>query len=192
MLPLYPQRLTKMNRYELITIIFTGIVALFTAVVAFATAFQLLAFIQSEKPVVGVTDIHFVNELKPSESPRLIIELKNKGKTTAFVQEFRLYGDGGMTVPENAAPQLTNVKPPILPEDSAHVELDVPIKFSQDYINGINKGEYHIWIVGVVKYSSRFWFGGGKSGFCFYYDPSRGRGVDSFYRCHDPRYEYAD
>lgn len=98
-----------------------------------------------------------------------------------------------MTIPPNPLPQPTNINPPVLPDDSVHVEWDVPQKFPQEYVIGVQKGEYHIWIIGSLKYADRFgWLGGGQVGFCFYYDPSRGRGVDSFYRCHDPRYEYAN
>jgi hypothetical protein len=172
---------------------FTFVIAFFTVVLALTSAFQAWAFIQSERPIIGITDIRLTEELSASKLPRIVTEIKNKGKTTAFVNEFKLYGDGGMTVPPNAIPRLTDVKPPILPDDTAHVELDIPQKFPTEYIDGINKGEYHIWIIGTVKYSDRFgWLGGGETGFCFYYDPSRGRGVDSFYRCHDARYEFAN
>jgi hypothetical protein len=173
---------------------FTFVIAIFTAVLAFTSGFQVWAFIQSEKPIVGITDIRLTDAIKVGQTSRIVIEIKNKGKTTAFVRELRLYGDGGMTVPPNAVPKLTDIKPPILPDDSAHVEWDIPQKFPQEYVDGINtKGDYHIWIVGVVKYTDRFgWLGGGEIGFCFYYDPTRGRGVDSFYRCHDYRYEYAN
>ena len=172
---------------------FTFVIAAFTVVLAFSSLLQLWSFIQSEKPIIGITDIRLTDELKATQNGRLIIEIKNKGKTTAFISEFKLYGDGGMTVPPDAKPQLTDIKPPILPDDTARVEWDIPQKFPQEYINGVTRGEYHIWVVGSVKYSDRFgWLGGGETGFCFYYDPSRGRGADSFYRCHSPKYEYAN
>src|ERR1700738_4060520 len=123
---------------------FTLVIAFFTAILAFTSGFQVWAFIQSEKPIIGITDIRLTDEFKATQNGRLIIEIKNTGKTTAFISEFKLYGDGGMTVPPDAKPQLTDIKPPILPDDTVHVEWDIPQKFPQEYINGVNKGEYHI------------------------------------------------
>ena len=170
----------------------TTVVGLFTVILAAVALFQFWAFVQSERAEVAVSDIRLANELTSASNGRLIIELVNPSKTTARIEEFRLYGDGGMTIPDQAKPQLVpRMRPTVAPGVPIHVEMDIPEKFPPEYIDGVNKGEYHIWVIGSIRYADSFgWLGGGETGFCFYYDPSRGRGVDSFYRCHDPRYEY--
>lgn len=55
---------------------FTLVIAIFTAILAFATSFQVWAFIQSERPIVGVTDIRLGKELNSNEFARIIIEIK--------------------------------------------------------------------------------------------------------------------
>jgi hypothetical protein len=171
---------------------FTFVIAVFTGLLFVTTAVNIWAFIQSERSEIAVSDIRLASELTAGINGRLIIEVVNPSKTTAFVDEFRLYGDGGMTVPDEARPRvMPNMRPTVHPGVPIHIEADIPQKFPPDYVVGVNKGDYHIWVIGSLRWHDHFgWFGGGETGFCFYYDPSRGRGVDSFYRCHDPRYEY--
>jgi hypothetical protein len=171
---------------------FTFVIAVFTALLFIATAVNIWAFIESERSEITVSDIRLNSQLTAETFATLIIEIVNPSKSSAFVDEFRLYIDGGMTVPNEAKPRIMpNMHPTIHPGVPIHNETDIPQKFPADYVNGVNKGEYHIWVIGSLRWHDHFgWFGGGETGFCFYYDPSRGRGVDSFYRCHDPRYEY--
>ncbi len=167
----------------------------FTAVLCVIAAFQGWAFIQSERSSLVISDVRFAKDLVANERPTVIIEIKNTSKSTAFIEDFRSFGGDSPTIPSPEVVRLEpmNMHPPVAPDVPVHIEIDVPTDFPKEIIDLINRGRYHIWIIGSVEYGDRFkWFGGGKTGFCFYYDPSRGRGADSFYRCHDPRYEYAE
>lgn len=173
---------------------FTGTIAIFTALLAAGTIFNVWAFIQSERSEVAVADIRFTDVgISADKFPRTVFEIKNSSKATAYITEFRLAGGDGVAIPDNVIPPSPTqyLYTPVYHDVPAHFEADMPRKFSQEEIDVINKGQHTIWIVGTITYGDRFgWLGGGEIGFCFYYDPSRGRGVDSFYRCHDPRYEY--
>jgi hypothetical protein len=171
---------------------FTAWVSIFTLFLMVSAVFQAWAFVQSERAEIGISDIRFAVPLTDKINGRLVIEIKNPSKTTAFIDSFGMHVDGGETVPDDAKIGIDpKMRPVVSPGIPAHVEMDIPEKIPADYIDRINGGSYHIWVILSLIWSDHFgWFGGGKSGYCFYYDPSRGRGVDSFYRCHDPRYEY--
>jgi len=121
------------------------------------------------------------------------LEIKNTGKTAAFITEFRQLLITDKILSDGLQPRNAGVRGAVSPGEVRHIELDFGKPPDLDSAM-VNNGTLRLWILGSIVYSNRLSFlaGTNKTGFCFFYDPSRGRGSDSFYHCQRPEYEYND
>ena len=69
---------------------FTAWVGVFTACLMILSGLQVLAFIQSERAFAALSTIRFKGDFGAQKELSLAIEVRNSGKSTAFVDEINI------------------------------------------------------------------------------------------------------
>jgi hypothetical protein len=180
-------------------VFWTRAVGVFTMVLALVAVLQCWAFVQSERAflsVVGLSIGGVDGGLPKASEPhtRVVLQVRNGGRNTAFVDRFRLnaaYGPMGPLPQEPVykdEPQF-GVPRPIPGDTTIPVTDGVTKTFTSDEIDGYRTGKGRFALYGYVKYNDAFWlFGSRTTGYCFTYSSIE----DQWASCPEPNYTYAN
>jgi hypothetical protein len=180
---------------------FTGLLALFTAVLAVSTGLQVWAFVQSERASIAPVAAG-IDPVKITTGPIVVyVQIKNSGKDTALIQEsipnykildrlpkFPNYGVVARVSRAILLPGQTLSTGGIAKVDGK------PVMVTEDDVRSINNGEKFLWIYGKVVYRDRFSviFGPQIIGYCFEYNPANDFRLGMFNGCGEENYVYTD
>lgn len=185
---------------------FNFLLVLATICLGFIGTIQVWTFIESERPFVGVPGVHIAgDEFKAAVPLHILADLKNSGKTTAFLTDARMlihWQRPGSVLEHGLTKFLkkSTASGPLLAGDVTEMVFNPttdsgkPIVFDQAAIDTITNGGVLIFIIGYVSYKDEFPIIGRTSttGYCYVYNPhppdSR---VSPFARCGNAEYEYA-
>jgi hypothetical protein len=180
---------------------FTFAVAVFTALLVLVTCVQVLAFIRSERASLVVPTPQFIGGFGANKDLMLLVDIKNGGKSTAFIDDFKLAvkfvapKDSLPTEPEY--PKADEMAPgPILSGavakiyDIIHgVHGEPHLIITPSDVERINSGMLKLYIIGFVAYTDEFTiFGDRQTGFCYRYEPSV---PGNFVNCTECAYTYS-
>jgi hypothetical protein len=182
----------------------TRVVGAFTAVLAVVGGLQTYAFIQSERAFAALAAIRIGgNEVTPQKAVVLMLEIKNSGKSTAFIENASttaVFLKASETLP--AKPQYMptpDVSPgPVLANGIVNVRSDVRgfngeqrLILTEADVIAIKNGAFKFYVIGYVSYIDEFTiFGPRINGFCAFYNPG-GDANTHFDNCGERAYTYS-
>ena len=183
-------------------------VALFTLMLVIVVFLQLYTYTATERAVVTIADIQFKGKNNPTVGQPLtaVIDVKNSGRSTAFITRARFYSRLVFKQPFPSRPEypefakVTNsaVNGPLVAQeidqvffrlDNAHRTTGGP--FDAPSITEIEQGRMKIYVFGYIRYLdaySVFGWPEHQTGFCSHYDPSAGM----FLTCDEDAYAYGN
>ena len=173
-------------------------IPIFTAVVAIATVVQVGAFIESERAIITVSEVHFAKALVAGLNPLpIFFEMKNSGKSTAMVDVLKATITHGPLLPTpvyGGTPRFTIA--PIVPNDTSQRILNFTTGWNQATTEEVKAGTRPLFIYGVIEYHDDYsrhwwWFAANRqTGFCFVYRPTGGVREPVFETCEESAYTY--
>jgi hypothetical protein len=178
---------------------FTGVLALFTFLLALVAALQLWAFVQSERAFLSVVGLSIGGTdggLPKASEPhtRVVLQMRNGGRNTAFIDRFRFDAAYGAMGPLPQEPQYLDepqfgVPRPIPGDTTVPVNDGVAKTFTPDEIDGFRTSKGRFSLYGYVKYNDAYWlFGARTTGYCFTYSSREAQWTT----CPEPNYTYAN
>jgi hypothetical protein len=169
----------------------------FTAVLCIIGGIQTWTFIQRERAFATISAIQVVGGLLQGKQITLLIEVKNSGRSTAFIEALNttvLFAKDGVKLP--LAPpygQGQDVSSgPVLANDIVKVRATLNVVLSGDQVKTINDGSHKMYVIGFVSFVDDFSaFGTRVNGYCVLYNPNSGDAASSFDDCGNRAYTYS-
>jgi hypothetical protein len=178
----------------------TRYVGIFTGVLAIVGAFQVWAFIQSERAAL----YPYFDRIDPTpvvaDQPIAIdVSIVNNGPVQAFFSEARVAVLAGTFLPNK--PDFSKSKfvvSGVIPPHGTRSFRAGPVDqaFNGGQINDINRGSAHLWVYGYVRFTDDFSLFGPKTvGFCGIYLPPQEASIAKppgppIAECENPNYVY--
>jgi len=182
---------------------FTGLLVLFTALMAICSLLQALAFIQSERSFLSVSAIEVKDEKPLTEGSPLIFEsrISNSGRSTAFIVSANytlVISDQPLPTDPSYVKGPSDILGPVVAGGnrqltfSSSTDKGKTIILSKVHADGIASGTYHVYVFGYVKYKDEYsWFSNRITGFCYVYNPLGKSTSSQFDDCRSDHYIYA-
>ena len=172
----------------------TRAVRLFTFALAVVAALQFWAFVQSERAFLSVAGVSIDGGLPKAgdPTPHVVMQIKNSGRNTAFVDRVLLDEAYGLNGPLSQKPNYKDetdpgVPPPIPADTTVPRNNHLPKTFTQDEIDAVKAGKNRLALFGYITYTDTFWlFGSRTTGFCYTYSPD----VSQLATCPERAYTY--
>ena len=182
---------------------FTAWVGVFTACLMFLSGLQVLAFIQSERAFAALSTIRFKGGFGAQKELSLVLEIRNSGKSTAFVDEINItsmFIRAGASPPEKPiyGPMRSPAPGPILANGVTLVTSNLRsldggsrLVLTDAEVAALRARAIRFYIIGFVSFADEFSFlGNHVTGFCALYNPD-GDEVATFDGCTEAAYTYS-
>jgi hypothetical protein len=175
-------------------VFWTRAVGVFTMVLALVAVLQFWAFVQSERAFLSIANVSIDGGLPKAgdPTPHLVMQIKNGGRNTAFIDRVLLDEAYGLNGPLSQKPGYKDeaepgVPPPIPADTIVPRSTHLPKSFTQDEIDAIKAGKNRFALFGYITYTDTFWlFGSRTTGFCYTYSPD----VSQLATCPERAYTY--
>jgi len=172
------------------------VVACLTAVIAATGFISLIAFMESQRAFLSITNIGFEGgKLVPGKRNRIEFVIRNSGPTTADISRIIINRvDQLPATPVYKDRSIVAVSVPAGMETRNISDLMEPdgIPLTQDQIDAIVDGNQQVFIYGFIEYGDSVPFlGKMRTGFCYVFEPIRTR-PGNFSTCANQKYTYTD
>lgn len=175
---------------------FTGWVAIFTFFLMTAAGFQAWAFVQSERAFVFPTNVEFTGPLTPTQPLSFNLEIRNSGKSPAFIEELiAVVTHGPLPEVPFYGPMEGRIRigfSPVTPNGKIIEPLDFGPAWGVETATKVRDGHMAFYLYGRIEYRDDYsLFGPKHSAFCFRYNPERNGRKASFRNCQERKYTSA-